>query len=86
MAIDWEAQAARDRRDMKILDRIRVVGTPLSDDWAAVLSEREWQALTLHFKNRLTFEKAGKIMGVTRERVRQIALAAARKLEAAGLV
>lgn len=43
------------------------------------LSEREWRVLVLRCEGCVSLERAGKIFGVTRERIRQIQAKALRK-------
>jgi len=45
------------------------------------LPVRHKEALILRYVDKLTYEQCGKIMNVTRERVRQIVIRATRKLE-----
>lgn len=65
-----------------------VMELPMTDDrWKGLnhilhtLNEREQQAISVYFQNYdLSLEKAGKLLGVTRERFRQILNKAVRKL------
>lgn len=84
METDWEAKKLRARL---ILERMHAKETPLPDVRPSdVLSEREWTVITMRVRDRRTLGEVGTVLGVTRERVRQIEFKAARKLDDAGLV
>lgn len=54
----------------------------MREEMSRILSEREFRVISLRYDEGLSLEEAGKILGVTRERVRQVESHAIQKLRA----